>query len=185
MKDPSLQERAIHCLRRLALGICNEPHRCSISVNQSGDWPRLAVSPCANDYPIIHGSDGRQTKAFMAIAQRMGVQYELVDGHGIENPPRHNSSYLNQKTDLESALSLIEELAFLLFGRRMRLHQQSIVNDRQQRSELKVRIDVDRSNAGEMADVAMIADLVFPFSWNQLDTLIKVRPGGSRRKISR
>lgn len=182
MKDASIQERTIDCIRRLALGICNEPHRCSYHVHNDGQFPRIAFKPCRNDYAILHGSDGRQTNAFMALAQRGGVQYELIDCHGVEGEPHKNSSYLNTKVSIDDALALIEELCFLLLRRQVRLTEQPVVNNGQQRGELKVRIQVDRDNRDEMADVALIADLVYPYSWNQLGTLIKVRPGEPQRR---
>ena len=176
-----IQERAIHCIRRLILGICNEPQRCSVSVKDNGQFPKIVAQPCKSDFPILHGSDGRQTHAFMAMAQRLGVQYELVDNHGVEGPPRDHSSYLNSKITLDEAVRMIDELAFLLFGRQVRLAV-GPRNGMPGAGEVKVRIEIDRTNDDEAAIVRLLADLIFPFSWNQLDTVIKVRPAYQQRR---
>lgn len=181
MKDDSVQERALHCIRRLVLGICNEPQRCSVTVHDDGPFRKLVARPCKSDYPILHGADGRQTHAFMSLAQRCGVQYELVDNHGVEGPTRDHSSYLKTKVDFDDGIALLDELCFLLFGRQMKLNVGRPEGNGAHPS-VKVRIAIDRNNPDDMAIVALLADLVYPFSWNRLETVIKVRAGNGQHK---
>ena len=178
MTESNQKSKALNCIRLLVRGICNQPDRLSIRIHTENGFPRLGATPCPDDYAILHGRDGRQTKAFMALSQRAGVQYELIDGHGVEDA--HVEEMDSKQPDLAVGLELINDMCVILFGSARKLRVQHIVSDKDQRKEIKVRVDVDRNNSSEMANVSLIADLLFPWSWNQLKTVIKVRANQKR-----